>query len=846
MTSRFNNTETMTRRLGRTNQKTTNISTSKRYGGTRANPDEIHAQNAKNIFQNRLPNKLKIEKEIQPEAALKVKAEEVKDSSQPEASSTMKKEETSYDLGTSEMEQSDDEHKKLEAQRKAKQEKMLEQNIYITLNETPTNILFYCPSTKYLTLKNEEEMAREKAKGENYNEYLLKLKNKESFVRKGVQTVNRFKSNALVSTSFNKDSEFEMVDEKVNCLNYVISDSIADKKTKISDENLLVQKMVDKRVKRELKQTLKHSKELQPVDTSIRSVSKSDADQSASMMDTYLSSSLHSSRRPKAKANKSNMGTSQDRSNTNDPNSSYIKNSTNSEQQNSSKVNNYSGPVVNSQHVRRAFNEELPNTIVGPLKYVERLLSQNQFHFRQIAYKDYPISLEEFEVKKQKKATDLASMGLVGDGGKDDDDQATKNMQKEIALITDNSNEPNLKKLFTYSIDGLLKEHGINSHYIVHAMDWNSQNPDLLAAVYGDPDINSKEPGFLCFWTLKNPLRPERVIQTPRGLTFCNFSKKNPYLIVCSDYNGEIMIFDLRTNSDKPMADSSEVKDKHTDIVWECKWIERPNDKNEIIITSSSDGKIKEWSLKKGLEVTDLLKMKKSTTFPMKQLNPFAKYLKKDRGDKNDSSGNKDIKETLIFREANGLSFDFPNNDTTIYYVALEECTIHRCRISYKDQYTDNYYGHQGPVYKIRCNPFDPNILISCSYDWCVKIWNNKHNYPVMNLHTNELCHQVNDIEWSKDTSTVFGDVADDGRIEIWDLARSAIQPIIVLIDEDKVPKKSIKFSEGAKVVATGSASGNIDIYRIYNMEHSPVSDEHQVKRLQNIIEQNSDISTKM
>ena len=41
MTSRFNNTETMTRRLGRTNQKTTNISTSKRYGGTRANPDGI-------------------------------------------------------------------------------------------------------------------------------------------------------------------------------------------------------------------------------------------------------------------------------------------------------------------------------------------------------------------------------------------------------------------------------------------------------------------------------------------------------------------------------------------------------------------------------------------------------------------------------------------------------------------------------------------------------------------------------------------------------------------------------------------------------------------------------------
>ena len=139
-------------------------------------------------------------------------------------------------------------------------------------------------------------------------------------------------------------------------------------------------------------------------------------------------------------------------------------------------------------------------------------------------------------------------MGLGGDNVKEDD-QATKNMQKEIALIIDDTNEPNIKKLFTYSVDILLQENNISTKYVVHAMDWNKNNPDLLAAVYGDPDINSKQPGFLCFWTLKNPLHPERVIKTPRGLTYCNFSKRNPYLIVVSDYQGEIMIYDLRNNS---------------------------------------------------------------------------------------------------------------------------------------------------------------------------------------------------------------------------------------------------------------------------------------------------------
>ena len=670
---------------------------------------------------------------------------------------------------------------------------------------------------------------------------MLKLKNKESFARKGAQTISRFKSNALVSTSFNKEVDSGMEDKKINCLNYVISDSYIGKKAKTDDIFVQTQKMLDKKVRKELKQTLKHTKDLLSVDSSTLTGAHQDGEASESGADSIISSSMQSSQKPKG--SKLNALGSHEKSNTNkerpSPSSSFAQASKNSETQ---VTKSAPEPVVNNQVVKHAFNEELPKTIVYPLKYVERLLSQNQFHFRQIAYKDYPISKEEFEVKTKKKATDFASMGLGGDNIKEDD-QATKNMQKEIALIIDNTNEPNIKKLFTYSVDILLQENNITSKYVVHAMDWNRNNPDLLAAVYGDPDINSKQPGFLCFWTLKNPLHPERVIKTQRGLTYCNFSRRNPYLIVVSDYQGEIMIFDLRNNSNKPIADSSEVKDKHTDIVWECKWIERPNDKNEIIITTSSDGKIKEWSLKKGLEVTDLLKMKKSTSFPMKQLNPFAKYLKKDRTI--NTKDNKEIKETLIFRDANGLSFDFPKNDTTIYYVALEECTVHKCRISYKDQYIDNYYGHQGPVYKIRCNPFDPNILISCSYDWTVKIWNSKHNYPVMNLHTNELSHQVNDIEWNSDTSTVFGDVADDGRIEIWDLARSAIQPIIINID-DKAPKKSIKFSEGGKIVAAGDSEGCIAIYRIYNMEHSPVSDEHQVKRLQGIIQQNSDISSKV
>ncbi len=164
-----------------------------------------------------------------------------------------------------------------------------------------------------------------------------------------------------------------------------------------------------------------------------------------------------------------------------------------------------------------------------------------------------------------------------------------------------------------------------------------------------------------------------------------------------------------------------------------------------------------------------------------------------------------------------------------------------RCRVSYRDQYTDTYYGHQGPVYKIKCNPYDPNVLLSCSYDWTMKIWNSKSMYPLMTCHSMNLKHQINDVEWSPYTSTIFGCVADDGRIEIWDLAKLTIDPVAEYKSEKEIPKKSIKFSSSSQIVATGDNDFGIDIFRIYNLEHEKVSDDDQIHRLRHILNQNSE-----
>ena len=175
----------------------------------------LRQNNARTVFQNRLPLPLREKKpgEPAPEKPIpKPAEEEVKKEDSKEQSSLHKKEEMSYDVG-SEGERSDDEHHKKIDQKKL--EKELNQVIYITITETPTNILFYCPSTKYLNLKNEEVIEQEKIKDKYYKDYLVKLKNKESFARKGAQTISKFKSSDVVSTSFNKDTEGTMVDKKL-------------------------------------------------------------------------------------------------------------------------------------------------------------------------------------------------------------------------------------------------------------------------------------------------------------------------------------------------------------------------------------------------------------------------------------------------------------------------------------------------------------------------------------------------------------------------------------------------------------------------------------------------------
>ena len=45
--------------------------------------------------------------------------------------------------------------------------------------------------------------------------------------------------------------------------------------------------------------------------------------------------------------------------------------------------------------------------------------------------------------------------------------------------------------------------------------------------------------------------------------------------------------------------------------MWKVRWVKRGPDRDEALVSISTDGRVTQWSLKKGLEYIDLMKLKR-------------------------------------------------------------------------------------------------------------------------------------------------------------------------------------------------------------------------------------------
>ena len=83
---------------------------------------------------------------------------------------------------------------------------------------------------------------------------------------------------------------------------------------------------------------------------------------------------------------------------------------------------------------------------------------------------------------------------------------------------------------------------------------------------------------------------------------------------------------------------------------------------------------------------------------------------------------------------------------------------------------------------------------------------------------------------WSPKTSSVFSLVANDGRVEIWDLRSNNLAPVICWFDKDAegnkitTPKTAVRFAKNLPVLFTGDTKGKVHVYRTSGLEHIQVT----------------------
>jgi dynein intermediate chain 1 len=228
---------------------------------------------------------------------------------------------------------------------------------------------------------------------------------------------------------------------------------------------------------------------------------------------------------------------------------------------------------------------------------------------------------------------------------------------------------------------------------------WNTYHDDLFAVGFGTYDFLGQGSGMVCCYSLKNTSNPEYSFSTESGVLCVDFHVCHPSLLAVGCYDGNVLVYNLRSHSTLPIFSSSVISGNHSDPVWEIHWEKETSNGQELNFYSiSSDGKVTNWTLSRN-ELRMELVMNLALVHSIKM----------------------ESDEPTLAGFACGSSFHFHTKQPHLFLVGTEEGYIHKCSKSYSGQYLETYQGHHMAVYSLRWNVFHDRVFLSCSADWTVK-----------------------------------------------------------------------------------------------------------------------------
>ncbi|XP_076354403.1 dynein intermediate chain 2, ciliary-like isoform X2 [Tachypleus tridentatus] len=320
----------------------------------------------------------------------------------------------------------------------------------------------------------------------------------------------------------------------------------------------------------------------------------------------------------------------------------------------------------------------------------------------------------------------------------------------------------------------------------VTSLSWNPRYPDLFVVGHGSYDYLQQTQGEICLYSLKSPSHPERIYETDTGVYSVDFHPQRPHFLVVGMCDGSISIFNLKEKKNKPVCMTTDFMIKHTDPVWEVKWINDDLDGNMNFCSVAADGRAIKWTV---------IKM---------ELIPTEIVLLKD---KNHTLEGPDGTKLEIVNCGTAIAFHREN--PTIFLVGVEEGVIYKCSSIYSSPFLAAYKAHYQSIYSMEWNYYHSRVFISCSADWMVCIWDHTCIAPVF---TFDLHAEVGDIAWAPYSSTVFAAITANGKVHIYDLSVNKHLPICQQTVEQKKKTKLTKvaFNPSYPILCIGDERGHI------------------------------------
>ena len=105
--------------------------------------------------------------------------------------------------------------------------------------------------------------------------------------------------------------------------------------------------------------------------------------------------------------------------------------------------------------------------------------------------------------------------------------------------------------------------------------------------------------GLVAFWSLKNLQHPLWWFEVKAAVTALDFSTYSPNLLALGMYDGTVAIYDIKSRQGTPSMESDVHSGKHSDPVWKVKWLDHGPERDEPLVSISTDGRVTQWSIAK-------------------------------------------------------------------------------------------------------------------------------------------------------------------------------------------------------------------------------------------------------